>query len=608
MSALRATTSLIFVQVFSRLSTFAINQASLRYLSPALLGASTQLELLATTILTFARDSLRVALSREGFDPNLQGVVNAAHLPWLIGIPLSLAFKYLYESSGLPDVPGMASAVNWICIASIVEMLAEPAFALVQVSGDFGVRAQAETTGTVMRCIVTFAAVVYGDSAGLEAGVLPFAYGQMAYAATVLLTYLFRIGPVIRARSVSLVPRPVKTTSKPPAASTRSKTKTSDGKDKSATQDVYLLGFFSSSLLWLSITLSTQTIVKQLLGEGDHVIMAMFASLSDQGSYDLAHNYGSLIARILFQPIEEGCRGLFGRLCAGAEDDAEILTDESGKESEKEKAAAAKGMNKNLTQAKATLELVVKLYSIFSLWLCAVGPALAPLALRVIAGAKWSNTSAHHEGVGNSAGDVLASYVYLLPFLAFNGITEAFVSAVASPGELYQQSIVMSLFTPVFMGAGYVFLGVLHWGAHGLIAAQAIAMFLRILWSWWFSRHWFSSKDLTLDLRVALPNAASIAFGAMCVTVMRCDVYVPGIEEVLARVKRAAAGGDGWVGKIVWVRDMDVRFVKECYTKGLMAVITTFTLAFCEQEFLAEQWELVSPTVTGGVVEGKKTQ
>src|SRR5271155_2596960 len=54
-------TLLIGLQVGSRALTFIVNQILLRYLSPEILGISTQLEVYSISVLFFARESLRVA-------------------------------------------------------------------------------------------------------------------------------------------------------------------------------------------------------------------------------------------------------------------------------------------------------------------------------------------------------------------------------------------------------------------------------------------------------------------------------------------------------------------------------------------------------------------
>lgn len=563
MSALRATTSLIVVQVFSRLSTFAINQASLRYLSPTLLGASTQLELFSTTLLTFARDSLRVALAREGYDPNLQGVINAAHAPAVLGVPLALLFKLLYERAGLPDVPNIDQAVNLVAIAGVVEMLAEPAFALVQVKGEFGIRAFAETTATVVRCIVTFLAVVYADARQVDTGVMPFAYGQMAYACGILLVYLWHIAPILKATQVRWFPKRI----------------TIPGQ---STKDSYFLGLIPGALIWLTFTLSAQTIVKQLLGEGDHVVMALFASLEEQGAYDLAHNYGSLVARMGLQPVEEGCRGLFGRLCADKK--------EHSKEAEERKRPDGdnnrqKTSNTAVQQALSTLGIVLRLYSLFSLICLSVGPTIAPLLLRLIAGAKWSDSSVS-SAASSSAGAVLSVYCYLLPLMAFNGILEAFVSAVATPTELYHQSVVMGVFTACFGAASFLFLGYLHLGAQGLVLAQCVAMALRIIWSWRFSSEWFRGQGLTLQYLDFLPNPMSIAFSVIAAASIRRDLHLPKLDILEAHISPT-----------IWTK-MDAKLLEQLVTKGGLCVLTAGAIFATERDFWMEQYRVYRPAAT----------
>jgi oligosaccharide translocation protein RFT1 len=50
-----------------------------------------------------------------------------------------------------------------------------------------------------------------------------------------------------------------------------------------------------------------QTVLKQLLTEGERYAMTIFNILSfgDQGMYDIVSNLGSLVARFVFFPIED---------------------------------------------------------------------------------------------------------------------------------------------------------------------------------------------------------------------------------------------------------------------------------------------------------------
>src|SRR3954470_10544401 len=61
----KGATFLILLQVLSRAFTFIVNQVLLRYLSPELLGLSTQLELYSISVLFFSREHIRVAVQRQ---------------------------------------------------------------------------------------------------------------------------------------------------------------------------------------------------------------------------------------------------------------------------------------------------------------------------------------------------------------------------------------------------------------------------------------------------------------------------------------------------------------------------------------------------------------
>ena len=59
---------------------------------------------------------------------------------------------------------------------------------------------------------------------------------------------------------------------------------------------------------------TAQALLKLLLTEGDKLAVAQLTTLEDQGGYALASNYGSLVARTLFQPVEESARLEFSRV------------------------------------------------------------------------------------------------------------------------------------------------------------------------------------------------------------------------------------------------------------------------------------------------------
>lgn len=196
---------LIIVQVASRAMTFLINQALLRYITPDVLGASFQYELYSMSMIYFARESLRVAIQR--YNGDLQGAINFAAVPALLGIPLAVGLGLLYTYTGLPP---SADAYNtlWIYgLASVIELLSEPCFALVQQRMAYSVRAVAETAGVLARCIVCLGLVLWNHSKSQASGTLPFAWAQMAYASVLLVVYIVQARPLARQSGSTLKPR-----------------------------------------------------------------------------------------------------------------------------------------------------------------------------------------------------------------------------------------------------------------------------------------------------------------------------------------------------------------------------------------------------------------
>jgi len=235
-----------------------------------------------------------------------------------------------------------------------------------------------------------------------------------------------------------------------------------------------------------------------VLTQGDSILIASLASLQDQGAYALSSNYGGLIARMLFQPIEEASRNLFAKLCAPT----------TSSVASKDEKKAGDGVQ----QANSTLTLILKAYSLISLVAFAAGPTVAPVLLSLVAGSRWSHTG---------AGEVLGCYCYYIPLLALNGVSEAFVAAVADNKQLYTQSIWMGGFFAAFAGSAYLFLRVLELGAKGLVWANCVNMACRILFNLSFVKNFFAKRGQVSCL------LAIFSFGrcgyANGLIVFRCD-------------------------------------------------------------------------------------
>jgi oligosaccharide translocation protein RFT1 len=489
-TVVRGASLLIILQVVSRAVTFIANQLLLRYLTAQLLGVATQLEVYYLSVLFFARESLRVAVQRQAAPATVssqtkkrdddgpvaanrrasqesQSVVNLGYLALLLGVfvSLSLGWTYLaYASETTLRVPNMVLSLRLYGLAAILELLSEPCFVLMQTRLMFGVRATAESTATFSRCVATFVSAVWASRRSVDLGVLPFAVGQLAYGVVLLSIYLWYGLSLASKDGFSILPRSIR--------------------GIGSTTD-YLWSCFYRPTISLASSMMAQSIVKHILTQGDTFLVSILSTPTAQGVYALANNYGGLLARLVFQPIEESSRSYFSRLLSGDHPTQEG----DGKTSRTQKDAAQK--------ASRDLHNLLKVYILLSTIIVAVGPVASPSLLSVLAGRRWMM-----EG----AGEALATYCYYVPLLAVNGVAEAFVASVATEAEVHQQSAWMAAFSLAFGAAGFVFLRVMGLGAVGLVYANGINMLCRIAWSSRFIQQYFSKTGTSFDVLSLRPH------------------------------------------------------------------------------------------------------
>lgn len=229
---------LILLQVGSRMLTFVVNQVLLRFLSPELLGISVQLELFMISVLYFSRESLRTALQRhtapekelrreegkgkgkeavgsllvEGtLAAQSQTVVNLSLLTVPLGavfaVVLALFYSRSFASSETVVQPYFNYSIALYTLATLLELVSEPCFALAQQKLLYKLRAGAESAAAFTRCVLTCGLTVYAARvARIEGGLgpLPFAAGQVGYAVVLLGVYWWRCLGLARAEGFSL--------------------------------------------------------------------------------------------------------------------------------------------------------------------------------------------------------------------------------------------------------------------------------------------------------------------------------------------------------------------------------------------------------------------
>ncbi|KAI9718136.1 MAG: Oligosaccharide translocation protein rft1 [Chrysothrix sp. TS-e1954] len=283
-----------------------------------------------------------------------------------------------------------------------------------------------------------------------------------------------------------------------------------------------------------------QTTIKYILTQGDAIITSSVTSLHEQGAYGLASNYGGLLARTFFQPIEESSRNLFAKLCTTGQERSPART-------------------RALLRAHAVLRDIIKAYNLLALLAWAVGPLLAPPLLQVIAGNRW---------IEAGAGDVLAVYCYYIPLLALNGVSEAFVAAVANEEDLRKQSSFMGVYSVIFASAAFILIKVMKLGASGIVWANCLNMSLRIVFNRAYIENFFGSQGQATSYTETLPRIGSISAALGAATVLRGATPFP-IFSGASPTEQLMKG-------------------------GLVAVLCSTYLIYSERKFLSNAYSLIT--------------
>jgi oligosaccharide translocation protein RFT1 len=133
---------------------------------------------------------------------------------------------------------------------------------------------------------------------------------------------------------------------------------------------------------------------------------------------------GSLVARIVFQPIEEILRVYFSKVLS-------VPKDVTKAENTVHPSRAS------LQQASDTLTFLLSVQSSLGVIIVTFGSAYISIVLHILLPPRYLSTSAP---------SVLAAWIWYIPVLAVNGGLEAFVSSVAGLKDLNSQSRLVSLF------------------------------------------------------------------------------------------------------------------------------------------------------------------
>lgn len=418
----------------------------------------------------FIREGIRLAvLQASGSDQSqLVRIVNMSVIPIYAVCIISFVMICWYAEYR----PGVdILVVCMYCAGALFETFAEPLYNVYYCRLIMLPRLRAEMAAVACRSLITFVSVVL-----LNAGIRGFGAAQMAYGAVYFLVMALHVS------MVSINNQPLefrKITASVSWTALKKMLQSPNGK--------------CDELLLLATHATGSSVLKHVLTEGDKIVLSISASHFNQGIYAITSNYGSLVARILFQPIEESCRVAFSRISssggsglskkvnafsiflrregnimdAASKDTTEGSDDTSN-------CSKSKNIGKDLV-SNSSVEAMVDLLTtvlrgliLFALVFPIFGSQYSRVAVKLFLGSKWYS---------DETVNTLSCFCIYILVISINGIAESFVHAVVTPKSMFAFNISLVISWALFIGSAAPLMSL--YGTPGLVLANCIGMVFR---------------------------------------------------------------------------------------------------------------------------------
>ncbi|XP_005632480.1 man(5)GlcNAc(2)-PP-dolichol translocation protein RFT1 isoform X2 [Canis lupus baileyi] len=479
--AARLASSGLLLQVLFRLITFVLNAFILRFLSKEIVGiVNVRLTLLYSTTIFLAREAFRRACLSGGAQRDWSQTFNLLWLTVPLGVFWSLLLGWVWlHLLEVPDpnvVPHYGTGVVVFGLSAVVELLGEPFWVLAQTQMFVKLKVIAESLSVILKSVLTAFLVLWLPHWGLYI----FSLAQLFYTALLVLCYVTYFTKLLgSSESTKQRALPVSRMTDLLPSITRSGA---------------FVNWKEAKLTW---SFFKQSFLKQILTEG---------------VYDIVNNLGSLVARLIFQPIEESFYIFF----------AKVL--ERGKDATLQK-------QEDVAVAAAVLESLLKLALLAGLTITIFGFAYSQLALDIYGGAMLSS---------GSGPVLLRSYCLYVLLLAINGVTECFTFAAMSKEEVDRYNFTMLALSSSFLVLSYL---LTQWcGSVGFILANCFNMGIRITQSLCFIHRYYRKSPhrplAGLYLSPALLGAFVLSGGITGVS----EVFLCCEQGWLARLAHVAVG------------------------------------------------------------------
>lgn len=463
--------SLISSKVIGKVFNFGANVLITRNIGRKVMGTGSIRfdDILFLGPLLLTRDGLRRAAYRSNnSDPDVQQ--SLSNLAWLVSpvtalVSLLLAYVMLKnEPEGVEDIDAYQRAIMYTVAAVVLSILTEPVFILAQCELLTSLRAKIEVYAVVGKC-VTMLYLTIGCGMDIEA---------------------FAIANLIQAL-ISFGSWWTLTTKRP-----RFQSLTSGWWVESTVRDTVVVFWYQSVQKWF-------------LENGEKIILVFVGTPAEQGVYVIVERLGSIVVRLLFQPLEEMTLATLSKL---------TILKQNGKQSR-----VTEKMSGFFSESLTILTLIGTMFVCF-------GTAYSHLLIHVLYGSVWSSTSAPAT---------LSWYCVYVLFMAVNGILEAFVQGTSTQKGLQHYNRWMVVFSIIYICAICILLPL--FGNIGLIIANIVKMSCRIVvCTVVYIKPYFKGKSVGISVNRKVCCYFVVSFLILQST--QKWIYVPSLDEQITTVER----------------------------------------------------------------------
>lgn len=468
MSSLENASFNIIFQIIFRCVTFIINAWVIRNVGHEVLGImNVRLLLLESTILFLSREPFNRACLGQKEEFSWHQIINQMWLSVPLSCVLSLVFVYIWLHIlplGNPEYAFQYAFGCWsVALSCVIELCSANMALLAQLFCFVKLRVALDTLHIFTRTVVFLSIIIYDRSLALIA----FSLAQVgSIAAVAIFYYLFFYWYI---KNKPLYAKGALKSSYVPDNILQKLYENVDDFHFTSLRDFLpkWLGSVNSSfnkkLSSLTVSFAKQGVVKQLLTEGEKYVMSVspVMSFSEQATYDVVNNLGSLAARFIFRPIEDSSYFYFTQMVSR---DLPLHKQDQHK----------------IQESCVVLSQVCKTVSSIGLIVLVFGQSYAHTLLWMYGGEAFVASGLPVQ--------LLRSHCLAIVLLAINGVTECYTFATMTSAQLNSYNYLMVFFSISFLFLSYIL--TYTFGPVGFIISNCINMFARIM----HSIHFISNK------------------------------------------------------------------------------------------------------------------